>query len=68
MTQKKTQQRKPADQGTAQPQAVERVKKAGLPDHGSSKTSSTGERDGRTGHDKDGNIEQARPAAGGRRS
>jgi hypothetical protein len=68
MTQKKTPQHRPAQQATAQPQSAERAKKVGLPDERSSKSSSSGARDARTGHDKDGNVEQARRAAGGRKS
>jgi hypothetical protein len=67
MTQKKSPQRRP-DQATVQPQTSERAKKVGVPDEGSSKSNSTGQRDARSGHDKDGNAEQARRAAGGRRS
>jgi hypothetical protein len=67
MTKKKTPQQRPAQQVTAQPQSSARVKKVGAPGADSSKSSTTGERDTRSSHDKDGNAEQARRVAGGRR-
>ena len=53
--------------GTVHPETRKPGKKAGVPDDSSSKAATKAQPDARTGHDKDGNAEQARHVAGGRR-
>jgi hypothetical protein len=70
-TQHKQQRREAAKRpdgagGSVHPEKGQRVAKSGVPDDKSSKASTSTQQDARTPHDRDGNAEQSRKAAGDR--